>query len=256
MISVVVAVLNNVNTLGACLQSVISQTYLQKELVVIDGGSTDGSLDIIEKHSPNISYWQSEPDAGVYDAWNKALVHTHGKWICFLGADDFFWNNRVLVNIQPWLYQAQKSGIRVVYGKAAWVNKKGDMLKTLGKPWRKVKWLMPHGMPIPHPGLMQHRDLFDEHGPFDLSFPIAGDYEFLLRELKRNDALFVEGLTVVGWRSGGMSDDHSIEAHKEVLDARRKNDIRGLSWVWCAVHARNIVRKYWWKWRRSLKARS
>jgi glycosyltransferase involved in cell wall biosynthesis len=95
-VSVVVAVFNGVDTLQRALDSLFAQTYRDWELVVIDGGSTDGSVAILERASDRISYWVSEPDRGIYDAWNKALSRLRGQWVVFLGADDYLADRSVL----------------------------------------------------------------------------------------------------------------------------------------------------------------
>ena len=87
-ISVVIAVYNGAQTIQRALDSIFEQTYRDLEVVVIDGGSTDGTQAILEHNASQIAYWVSEPDRGVYNAWNKALDHVTGDWVCFLGADD------------------------------------------------------------------------------------------------------------------------------------------------------------------------
>jgi len=245
LITIIVAVLNGKKYLGRCIESISNQTYPYKELIIIDGGSTDGTVEILKENNDKITHWESRPDRGIYHAWNKALQYAHGEWICFLGADDFFWNKSVLDDLSPYLVKAANLGIRVVYGRNAVVDRNGHILKLVGKPWEKIRWLMPHGMPLPHPGLMHHHSLFEEHGLFDETFQIAGDYDLLLRELKKRDALHVRGLIVTGCQAGGISDSKPLFAHKEVERARRKNGFHGLSWVWLAVHIRGFLRVYW-----------
>lgn len=248
-LSIIVAVLNGRNTLELCIKSIVCQTHPDKELIIIDGGSTDGSLSIIRKHEQNITYWESKPDRGIYHAWNKALARASGEWICFLGADDCFWNDHVLTDLLPSLCRAAASGIRVVYGRIARVDDGGRLLARWGKPWEKIRWQMPHGMPLglPHTGLMHHRNLFGDHGLFDETFRIAGDYELLLRELKhkKNRALFVEDIITVAQRVGGLADSNSLFFHTEVLRARRKNGINRISLVWMAVHIKTFCREKW-----------
>lgn len=249
LISVIIAVLDGHNTLEHCIKSIVGQTYPNKELIIMDGGSTDGSLSIIRKHEHNITYWESKPDRGIYHAWNKTLARAGGEWICFLGADDYFCNDQVLTDLLPFLHHAAASGIRVVYGRIARVDGGGRLLARWGKPWEKIRWQMPHGMPIglPHTGLMHHRDLFKNHGLFDETFRIAGDYEFLLRELKhaKSRALFVEDIITVAQRVGGLADSNSLFFHTEVLRARRKNGINRISLVWMAIHIRAFCREKW-----------
>lgn len=248
-VSIVVAVLNAHDTLEHCIKSIIGQTYPHKELIIIDGGSTDGSVSIIRSHENNIRYWESEPDRGVYHAWNKALARASGEWICFLGADDAFCNNRVLAELLPSLHRAAASGIRVVYGRIAREDDRGRLLARWGKPWEEIRWQMPHGMPLglPHTGLMHHCNLFRDHGLFDDSFRIAGDYELLLRELKHKNsrALFVADIITVTQRVGGLADSNSLLFHTEVLRARRKNGINRISLLWMAIHIRTFFREKW-----------
>jgi glycosyltransferase involved in cell wall biosynthesis len=96
LITFVLAIFNASKTLTQCLNSVAQQSCKDFELVVIDGGSTDGSVEILRSQASHFAYWTSEPDRGVYDAWNKALQHARGEWICFLGADDYLWSSDVV----------------------------------------------------------------------------------------------------------------------------------------------------------------
>ena len=243
-ITVIVSVLNRAQTLERCLESVVSQKLAEKELIMIDGGSTDGSLSVIRSYNDNISFWESGPDRGVYHAWNKALNHVRGEWICFLGADDYFWDNDVLSTIEPHLKKAVDSGIKIVYGEAAKINRKGRVIKTVGKPWKKIQWLMRHGMPFIHAGVMHHHSLFKDHGLFDESFIIAGDYEFLLRELISGPALFALGIRTVGHGTGGLSDSNKIENLRETAKARRMHGLPSFSLIWTAIYIREFLRSH------------
>ena len=245
LITIVVAVLNSKESLERCIESVNNQTYPHRKLIIIDGGSTDGTVEILKNNDDNIAYWESSPDRGIYHAWNKALQYARGEWICFLGADDYFWSEKVLTDLSPQLVKAADLGIKVVYGQAARVDRNGRILKLVGKPWEKIRWLMPHGMPLPHTGLMHHRSLFEKHGLFDETFKIAGDYDLLLRELKNGEALYVRDLIVAGWQAGGISDFKFLFGHREMGRARKKNGFHNLSWVWLAVHARGFLRAHW-----------
>ena len=90
LISVITAVKNSVCTIERSIQSVIAQRYRHIEYIIIDGASTDGTVEVLKKYSCNIDHMLSEPDTGVYSAWNKGLALATGEWVCFLGADDFF----------------------------------------------------------------------------------------------------------------------------------------------------------------------
>jgi len=246
LFTIIVAVLNGKESLERCIESVNSQTYPHKELVIIDGGSIDGTVDILKNNGDKIAYWQSEADKGIYHAWNKALNHAHGEWICFVGADDYFYNSQTLKNMVPHLNRAMASRTKLVYGKVVQVNEAGLPVRILGKPWGKISWQIRFGMPLhfPHPGMMHHQSLFREHGRFDQAFKIAADYEFLLRELKnkRKKALYT-GFKTMGSQIGGLSNANQLATLKEARKARLKNKLPGFSWFWAVVYIRATIRK-------------
>lgn len=222
-VSVVVAVFNRANTLQHALDSLFSQTYREWELVVIDGGSTDGSVDILERASDRISYWVSEPDRGIYDAWNKALPRLRGQWVMFLGSDDYLADPTVLARMEPHL-RAAEARTRVVYGRIERVDWHDNSIATVGSPWPDARAALRRGMSIPHPATFHHRTLFSDLGPFDAMYRISGDYEFLLRELLDRDATYVADVTVTRMRIGGTSDD-AEPGMREVHRARRAHGL-------------------------------
>lgn len=245
LITVIVAVRNGAKTLQRCIDSVVKQAFSSKELIIIDGQSSDGTVEILQHNSAYINFWISEPDKGISDAWNKGVDHARGEWICFLGADDYFWQNDSLSRLAPNL-EVMNPKCRVVYGKVATVSRQGELTGIWGVPWLEAKKNFFIEMSIPHQGVMHHRSLFDEHGKFDQSFRIAGDYEFLLRELKTADASFVPDVIVSGMQEGGLSSTVSLAkvALNEFRLARLKHNIKPapLRWIWRYVKA---VGKSW-----------
>jgi glycosyltransferase involved in cell wall biosynthesis len=234
MISVIVAVFNGAKTLQRCIDTAARQTYVNKELIIADGGSSDGTVDIIRKNTVVIAHWASGPDRGICHAWNKSLSHAKGNWMYFLGADDFFWEDNVLEEIAPHL-ASKFSETRVVYGRVNTVRSDGTVIKTYGEEWPRIRRRFLQVMCIPHQGVFHHRSLFDTHGPFDESFKIGGDYELLLRELKTKSAQFVN-VVVAGMAWGGASSRPLLSMHalREVDRARRKNGVHvvPILWLW------------------------
>lgn len=219
LVSIIVAVLNAVDRLQHCIQSVSDQSYPHKELIIIDGGSIDGTIDILRANTDKIIYWESGPDEGVYDAWNKGLAHARGDWIYFLGADDYLWQPDVLERMAPHLSAAYPKH-RIVYGRVAQISERGLAFQFVGDSWQKAKKRLQKEMPIPHQGVFHQRALFADHGLFDHRFRYAADYEFLARELKTRDPLFVPEVVVAGWREGGLSTDPRLNL--KVLDEFRR----------------------------------
>lgn len=225
LISVIVAVFNGKATLQQCIDSVAQQTYPSKELIVIDGGSNDGTVELLIANREKITYWISEPDRGIYNAWNKGLAQAKGEWICFLGADDYFWDTTVLERMAVQL-QMLPTNIRVAYGQIMQVGVDEQLPpRPIGESWGQEKEFFKQFMCIPHVGTMHRRSLFEKHGKFDESFHIAGDYEFLLRELKTGDAAFIPDIITSGQRLGGISTDpvNYLRMLHETRRAQRKH---------------------------------
>lgn len=249
LITIVVAVYNGAATLQQCIDSVARQTYSHKELIIIDGGSTDGTVELLKANYPKIAYWSSEPDQGIYHAWNKALLRVRGEWICFLGADDHFWDEYVLTRMAEELEKFPLH-IRVAYGQIMLLNGGGERLYAIGEPWGRLRQRFLKCMCVPHPGVMHRRSLFEEHGGFDESFRIAGDYELLLRELKTVDAAFIPNLVTVGMRQGkGESSDPSatLRVLHETRRAQRMHGQRFPSSSWFFSILKAYLRLLLWR---------
>jgi glycosyltransferase involved in cell wall biosynthesis len=248
LISIIVPVLNSRATLRRCLDSILGQKNADFELVVVDGGSTDGSVDILREYDDRIAFWESRPDGGVYPAFNRGIGHATGDWLYFLGSDDWLWSDDVLHKLAPHLASAYPE-YRVVYGQVIYVNQKGETLTALGEPWERFRRHFLQGHMVPHQAVFHHRKLFEEHGPFNETFRVAGDYEFLLRELAHRPALFVPDLIIAGYQHGGGS---SVpENWMRVLSERRRayalNRVQPPRLLWYSFAARTVLRAALWK---------
>ena len=239
LISVIIAVYNGAKTLQRCIDSVSDQTYLNKEIIIIDGGSTDGTIEIIISNQNKIAYWKSEPDNGIYHAWNKALDHVSGDWIYFLGSDDYLWKNSVFEEIMPHMIKAESQDIRMVYGQVAMVTEDDEINYIEGMPWEYI-WrnaIVDGICTFAHQGMFHHRSLFELYGRFDESFKIIGDYELLIRAFKYGgDAYFINGFIVAGMQIGGISSNY-IKTVKEIAKARQKNKLRVITIPWLISYA-------------------
>ncbi|TQD23863.1 glycosyltransferase family 2 protein [Methanolobus vulcani] len=239
LISVIIAVYNGAKTLQRCIDSVSNQTFKNKELIIIDGGSTDGTIDILKANNDKIAYWISEPDNGIYNAWNKALEHANGEWIYFLGSDDYLWENKVFEELETYLIKAESESIQLVYGQVARVNENNEICCIDGSSWDHT-WngIMIDGVcTFTHQGMFHHRNLFESYGIFNESFKIVGDYELLIRAFKQGGyALFVNGLIVAGMQTGGIT-DNCIKLVKETARARQYHQLRVITIPWLISYA-------------------
>ncbi len=231
LISVVVATYNCADLLPACLDSILRQRYPHREVIVIDGGSRDGTVETIRSYAASIAHWESAPDKGVYDAWNKALALVKGDWICFLGADDRFHDESVLEKAVPFLEQCYPRS-RFAYGCLNIVDVRGCIREVVKRPWPDIRDAFLAGtLMIPHTGSFHHRSLFQDYGTYDAAFRIAGDYDLLLRELRTADATYIAELTVVDMGDAGMSSSpgNMVLGLREIARARVKNGITKFS---------------------------
>jgi glycosyltransferase involved in cell wall biosynthesis len=232
-ISVITAVFNGERYLEESIKSVINQTYPNFEYLIIDGGSSDRTVDILKKYDKSIDFWISEPDKGIYDAWNKALQRITGEWICFLGADDFFLSRDVFSQMASELVKWGRLDKKYIYGAVRYVSPdKSNVIATIGVQWDQIRDAFRNKMTLMHAGAFHHNSLFKIHGNFNAHFKITGDYEFLLREYRRNHdfAVFAD-LPVIAMRSGGVSGslENRLLMAKEMSAARKLNELKGLS---------------------------
>ncbi len=245
-VSIIVATLNVEKTLQRCIDSIATQTWANKELIICDGGSKDRTTSIISANQVKVAYWCSEPDSGIYSAWNKGIAKATGEWICFLGADDYFWAPDVLERM-AWHLGRVDRNIRVVYGQVALVSHNNDVIEVCGEEWGRVKKRFRQVMAIPHQAVMHRRSLFEEHGEFREAFRIAGDYDLLLRELRTKDAVFVPGV-LTAMQHGGISTSpkNSLALLAEVRSAQKMNSVSPLlpGWRWVAAVTRVKIRHF------------
>ena len=178
-ISIITAVYNNQAHIGQCISSVLSQTYPNIEYIIVDGKSTDETLDVIKSYEKKISKWVSEPDKGIYDALNKGIALATGDVIGFLHSDDVFDNPSVIEIIADKFLQ---TGCDATYGDLVYVSKT-DITKIV-RYWKSCPFEVKkfrHGWMPPHPTLFMTKEVYNSYGTFDLCYRIASDYELMLR---------------------------------------------------------------------------
>jgi glycosyltransferase involved in cell wall biosynthesis len=204
LFSIIVPVLNNAKDLQRCIDSFAKQSFENKELIIVDGCSTDGTLEIIDKNSHIITKSISAKDNGVYAAFNIGVQMSQGEWLLFLGSDDALWADDVLSNVAQFI-DKKWTGQKIVYGQVANLNEYHNLIAVKGIPWSSFQKNPIGEWSFHHQGIFNHRSLFEVHGLFDESFKIVGDHELLLRELKTGEALFLENIIVSGCLLDGLS---------------------------------------------------
>ena len=225
MLSLIIPVYNAAATLRACLESCLSQRYGELEIVVIDGGSTDGTLGIIRDLQDRLASWSSEPDAGIYDAWNKGLRQVKGQWIAFMGADDVWSSPDSVGKLMALAHYPQ---VNLVTARLQKMAHGGAKSYIFGEAWSARRMRM--FMSVAHAGMPHHRSLFEKFGPFDTRFRIAGDYDFLLRAASDVRAAFLDE-TVAFMGGAGVSSTQLERVRDESMRALAAAPVAGRFWA-------------------------
>ena len=227
LVSIITASFNGANTIRDTLQSVAQQTYPNIEHIVVDGLSTDKTLEIVKEFSKIILI--SEKDKGVYDAFNKGWKLAKGEIIAYLPADDFYANSEV---IEKMVEVLEKKSAGVGWADLDYVNRLNP--EKIIRHWKSSEYKSGsffRGWAPPHTTFFMRRELCEKLGGFDEQFKIAADYELMLRFLEVNKVVGVYlPETIVKMRVGGMSNKsikNILRANWEVYLAFKKNNLRG-----------------------------
>lgn len=209
-LSVVTVSYNTYNCIEKTIQSVINQTYLNVEYLIIDGGSTDGTQQIIERYRDWIAYYVSERDKGLYDGMNKGIAAATGDYLLFMNADDVFASDDVLTEIARFIMENPDAD--VVYGNSAQVLEYGTYEI---KP--QVAYIN-HKMAISHQATFVKLSLLREH-PFDLRYRYAADFEQLSSLYLAGYAFkYIDCLVARVEMTGGTTYNHYIDSVNELYD--------------------------------------
>ena len=220
-ISIVIATYNAELTLDKCLDSIVPQLTNECELIIIDGGSKDGTCNIIRSFAAYVTYTISESDKGIYDAWNKGIKVAKGKWIAFIGADDILLPDAISEYLKTIKITLDIDSYDYICAHNEYVDYNGKLLKVLGE---EPSWpFMRKRMAAAHvASLHNKRNLFETVGYYDYEhYHICADYELLLR--KRNNLKFIMiPHHIARMNVGGMS--FSIKAIKEAYLIRKQHN--------------------------------
>lgn len=224
-ISIITVARNAQNTIERCINSVLGQKFKNIEYIIIDGGSTDNTVRIIERYSANIDVFISEPDNGIYDAMNKGIASAAGDVIGTINADDFFVDDDVLVNIAK-VFAEQDTPI--MYGDLDYIDPSDKVVRR----WRSGKYSKGKfnwGWMPPHPTFYCKKSLFDKLGVYKLDYGSAGDYELMLRFIHLNniDPYYLNKV-LIKMVVGGVSNQslsNRVQAMRFDLKAMEDNNI-------------------------------
>ena len=216
LFSIITVVHNGKINLEQTIQSVISQSWSNIEYVIVDGGSTDGTLDIIRKYEDRIDHWISEPDKGIYDAMNKGLSLASGDLIAFLNSGDWY-NPGVLEKVAE-EYLRNKNGDLVIAGKWTLIFEDLD-LEIHVSPSLKFSL----GIPISHPAMFVPRNVYEKFGKFDLQYRYGADFDMLVRFYLRGVKFHFIDTKILNYRTQGASENYFYVTGKDHSLIIRRN---------------------------------
>ena len=227
-ISIITVVYNNSSTIEDTINSIINQTYGEIEYIIIDGASTDGTLDIINKYIDAIDIFISEKDHGIYDAMNKGIKLATGEVIGILNSDDIYFNNFVIETIVT-AFELEKD-LDILYGNLVYVKKHN--INHIVRNWISKSYYnkyFDYGNVPPHPSLFIKNIVYKKSGLFNLDFRLAADYEFMLRIFKSNlyKNRYIPS-TIVKMRLGGATNNsikNIVKGNVEILNAWKINGL-------------------------------
>ena len=228
-VSIITVVWNNNTTIKNAINSVLSQTYKNIEYIIIDGGSTDGSVEVIEKYRDKISVFLSESDKGIYDALNKGIDLSTGEVITILHSDDLFYDNSVVSDM---MNRVSETNAEICFSDMVIVD---SSLKKVLRYYMSSyfsPWMFRIGWMPPHPTCFIKKSLFDEFGLYSLDYKIAGDFDFLVRIFYSRDINwgYLNRITVK-MRQGGVSNDGFSSKRviaREINQSLRENNVWSL----------------------------
>lgn len=227
-ISIITPSYNSVKTISYTTDSVISQNYTDIEYIFIDGGSSDGTQDIILKYKDKINIkFISEKDNGIYDAMNKGIKMATGEIVGILNSDDFYSDSSVLSDV---VRSFENSKIDAVYGDITYFSNDINKVTRYWKAGEYKESKLNNGWVIPHPALFVRKSVYDKCGLYNTDLKIAADYEFILRILKvyKINVKYIPKILVRMYDGGvsGSSLNKRIKGWKELEIAWSINNIK------------------------------
>ena len=226
-VSIITVVYNGAEHIRDCIDSVVNQTYPTIEYIIIDGKSTDGTVEIVQSYGTKVARFVSESDQGLYDAMNKGIRLATGDVIGLLNADDFYRHTEVVANM---VGVFERTGSDAVYGDMIYVDR-NDTQKLI-RYWRSgwyredaFKW----GWMPGHLSFFAKRELYEKYGPFRLDMKSAADYELLLRFIHKNKIklAYMDEVTIV-MRAGGISNSSLKNRLRANRDDRLAWELNGV----------------------------
>ena len=245
-VSIITATYESENTIRRALLSVINQSYANIEHIIVDGLSSDNTINIVEEISP-FSIVISDLDKGIYDAFNKGIKAATGDFICFLNSDDYYRDSEI---INKAINQVRKSNADILLMGVAFVNNDSAKIEREYPSLKISKKNLQSGFMPPHPGMLIKREIFEDLGNFCTDLRICGDYEFVCRIAASSNIykICVSKTIAVNMSHGGVSTKsfkNRLLLHHEIVDSLRRNNLKASNLCLLIRYVRKIKQFKW-----------
>ncbi len=211
LLSVITVSFNSAKTIEQTILSVINQTYKNIEYIIIDGGSTDGTVDIIKKYNNKIKYWISEKDNGIYDAMNKGVDRASSKYLNFMNSDDYFFSNTIIEEVAP-LFNSE---YEIIYGNTEIRYKDFKSIKIWGKPAHI--WMGP----VNHQSSFIKTEIMKKY-KYNVSNKIVADFEFFLNVYYHGGKIIKINNIIASYSNEGISQQKEVQVIEDIYNTVKK----------------------------------
>ncbi len=221
-VSVITTVLNDKENIQYTIDSILEQDYSPLEYIIIDGNSTDGTSEVINKNIYNIDLFISEKDGGISSAFNKGINRSTGDYIIFMGAGDKFINKN---SISLLMTNVNIDNDMMICGRVKRVNHLRKTIYVTDYVSKLSRFSLLFKMGVSHQGIATHRNLFNSYGKFDEKLKFAMDYDFLIRVIKHNINIKFCNEIISEWRDGGIGQNNILGVLEEYHKIKIKNKL-------------------------------
>jgi glycosyltransferase involved in cell wall biosynthesis len=244
-LTIITVNLNNASGLRKTIKSIAEQTFTNYEFIIIDGGSNDESMNIINQYKNKINYWISEPDKGIYNAMNKGILKARGKYIQFLNSGDWLVSIDTLKNIF-----SEPTMADLIYGNMITINSKGKKKTNYGTSGQEITFLTFYLGTITHSAAFIRKSLFDKYGLYDENLKIVSDWKFYLLAfgLKKKKIVYKNievsnfDTTGISYTNKKLANDERIDVLKEIIPEQILSDYNNYG---DELKEIQMIRRYW-----------